>query len=59
MTPCYSFPDSAVAKIELVDMSELRPESWLLDEEADEKSVAALFKSKKKSNAITHLKGLD
>ena len=44
-------PDSVVAKIcklEFVDMSELRPESWLLDEEADEKSVAALFKSKKK-----------
>ena len=29
-------------------MSELTPESWLLDEEADEKSVAALFKTKKK-----------
>ena len=29
-------------------MSELRPGSWLLDEEADEKSVAALFKTKKK-----------
>ena len=32
-------PDSVVAKIrklEFVDMSELRPESWLLDEEADE-----------------------
>ena len=44
-------PDSIVAKIrklEFVDMSELRPESWLLDEEADEKSVAALFKTKKK-----------
>ena len=44
-------PDSIVAKIhklEFVDMSELRPESWLLDEEADEKSVAALFKSRKK-----------
>ena len=43
-------PDSVVAKIrklEFVDMSELRPESWLLDEEADEKSVAAL-KTKKK-----------
>ena len=44
-------PDSIVAtlhKLEFVDMSELRPESWLLDEEADEKSVAALFKTKKK-----------
>ena len=44
------FPDSVVAKIcklEFVDMSELRPESWLLDEEADEKSVAALFKTKR------------
>ena len=44
-------PDSVVAKIrklEFVDMSELRPESRLLDEEADEKSVAALFKTKKK-----------
>ena len=43
-------PDSVVAKIrklEFVDMSELRPESWLLDEEADEKSVAALFKNKR------------
>ena len=30
------------------DMSELRLESWLLDEEADKKSVAALFKTKKK-----------
>ena len=44
-------PDSIVAKIrklEFVDMSELRPESWLLDEEAEEKSVPALFKTKKK-----------
>ena len=50
MTPCYPFPDSAVDKIEFVDMSELRPESWLrgMDEEADEKSVATLFKTKKK-----------
>ena len=44
-------PDSVVAKIrklEFVDMSDLKPESWLLDEEADEKSVAAHFKTKKK-----------
>ena len=43
-------PDSVVAKIrklEFVDMSELRPESWLPDEEVDQKSVAVLFKTKR------------
>ena len=51
-------PDSIVAKIrklEFVDLQELRPESCLLDEEADKKSVVARFKSKKKaySNIFT------